>query len=252
MNIEVVSSLFQTAGLGIFVFYLIRGLKAEINSLKQTIDTQSKTLEVMERRIVETEKIGDIYKNLISDLPQDIDNFKTIISKTKDETILELKNQHEATKKKLEEAKKIIENSEHGPDIIKLHLRVLKNLLSEPEFENLPFKREYELSKICEFGGRTLEKCVPLLIESKTLEDFLQRIGFDVIVKDDEGGNIMKSVFFSNVRDRKTPRGEPLRYATAAHSISGGWHLIANDEFYLNKIKLDELKDEFSAVKTVA
>ncbi len=252
MNIEVVSSLVQTAGLGIFVFYLIRGLKSEINSLRQTIDTQSKTLEVMDKRIVETEKIGDIYKNLISDLPQDIDNFKTIISKTKDETILELKNQHEATKKKLEEAKKIIESSEQGPNIIKLHLKVLKNLLSEPKFENLPFKREYELSKICEFGGRTLEKCVPLLIESKTLEEFLQRIGFDVIVTDDESGTIMKSVFSSNVRERKTPRGEPLMYATAAHSISGGWHLIANDEFYLNKIKLDELKDEFSAVKTLA
>ena len=252
MNIELVSSLAQTFGLGIFVFYLIRGLNSEIKSLKQTIDTQSKTLEVMDKRIEETEKIGDIYKNLISDLPQDIDNFKTIISKTKDETILELKNQHEATKKKLEEAKKIIERSEQGPDIINLHLKVLKNLLSEPKFKNLPFKREYELSKICEFGDRTLERCVPLLVESKTLEEFLQRIGFDIIEIEDEDRNIMKSVFSSDATSRKTPKGEPIKYAVVSYSISGGWHLIANDEFYINKIKLDELKDEFSAVKTVA
>ena len=86
-------SFFQTLGLGVFVYYLLRGLKDRVSSLESVINTQKQTLDVMERRVNETEKIGNIYRDLMASLPEDIDNFRTIISKTKDETIVELKNQ---------------------------------------------------------------------------------------------------------------------------------------------------------------
>lgn len=247
MNLILVSSIIETLGLGIFLFYLFRGLKQKISALEGTVTIQSKTLEVMEKRIHETEKVGDIYRNLMSDLPQDLDNYKTILSKTKDETILELKNQQEITKKKLEEAQRHIEKSQHSPDTIKQHLKVLKNLLSEPILIETQFpKREYDLAQICQYGDHSVEQCVPVILTTNTLEEFLSRIGFYVVITQDK--EIMKSVFGS--KSRVTPKGMPLKYATGSHSITGGWHVIANDEFYMNEIRLSELKDEFSSIKT--
>ena len=248
MNQSDLLSIFESLGLGIFVFYLIRGLKQKIAALEGTVTIQNKTLEVMEKRIHETEKVGDIYRNLMSNLPQDLDNYKTILSKTKDETILELKNQQEATHKKLEEAQRLIGNSKQTPEVIGQHLKVLKNMLSKPEISGTPHKKEYDIAKICEYGNRTLEQCVPLIVRSRTLEEFLKEAGFDLYVSEDM--SLMNKVFRSE--PHLTPKGLPIQNATSTQSSSGGWHLIANDEFYVNQIRLDELKDEFSAIKTIA
>ena len=249
MDSSYISSIIETFGLGIFFYFLIRGLKQKITALENTVTIQNKTFDVMEKRIHETEKVGDIYRNLMSDLPQDLDNFKTILSKTKDETIVELKNQHEITQKKLKEAQMHIENSKHNPEVIKQHLKVLKNILSKPGADHTNIKREYDMAKICESGSRTLEQCVPLIIASKTLEEFLDKAGFDVEITNDM--TVMKKVFVSS-ESRTTPKGFPIQYATGSQSVTGGWHLIANDEFYINQMRLSELKDEFSAIKTIA
>jgi uncharacterized coiled-coil protein SlyX len=240
------ASILETTGLAVFIYYLIRGLRAKISALEATIAVQHKTLDVMERRVQETEKVGSIYRNLIADLPADIDNFKTVISKTKDETILELKNQNDIAQRKLRDAQQQIENSRNSPEVIKLHMQVLKRLLSGGKLKDGRRQRDFDLTPICEYNGRSLENCVPAIIDAATLEEFLKKIGFSVHRSDDSG--IVKRTFDG----KTTPSGAPLESAVASQSYTGGWHLLANNEFYANDIRLSELKDEFSTVKTLA
>ncbi|MBU1207682.1 MAG: hypothetical protein KKH04_12240 [Proteobacteria bacterium] len=107
MNAEqtttIITAIFQGGGILLFLYYYIRSLKNRITSLRDTIQAQEKTLSVMEKRITETEKVGNIYKNLIADLPKDLENYKAVISQTKDNVILELKNMN---KEKDEEIKR--------------------------------------------------------------------------------------------------------------------------------------------------
>lgn len=241
---NMIASVFETFGLGFFFYFLMRGLKQKISALESTISVQGKTLDVMEKRVQETQKVGDIYKNLLSDLPKDIDNFKTVLSKTKDETIVELRNQNEIAKRKMEEAQKQIEGSKNSPDIILLHLKVLRKLLSKPTSDPF-YPPHYALFNVCEFGGRKLEHCVSLILDSKTLEDFLARAGYSVVVTNDI--ETLRAMFGM----KTTPRGVPLVSACISDSETG-WYMITNDEFYITPEKLSALKDEFSTVKTIA
>lgn len=243
---NIISGIIETLGLGIFFYYLICGLRTKIKSLEETINVQNKTLEVMEKRIIETEKIGDIYRNLISDLPTDIDNYKTIVSKTKDETIIELKNQNELAKKKLADAEKLIQESGNTKEVINIHLKVLKNLLSERK-DKKRIKKEYLLTSVCEFGGRSLENSVSLIVKSKTFEEFLNEMGFIASITEEK--NIIDEIFRSGGGLFK---GKPIYGATATESFGGGWHALVNEYIFINNQRLSEFKDEFSSVKTYA
>jgi hypothetical protein len=89
------ATLLQSSGLALFLFFIFRSLKREITSLCRIIDEQSKTLDVMERRIIETEKIGSIYRHLIQELPEDLERYKTLIAKLKNEMISELERAYQ-------------------------------------------------------------------------------------------------------------------------------------------------------------
>ena len=119
----------------------------------------------------------------------------------------------------------------------------MKNILSKPKESR--FRHEYDLARICAYGGRTLEKSIPIIIESPTLNVCLKKLGFEIIVTD--GQSMSNEVFKKQV----TPKGHPLNTAIGSQSIGGSWYLIANDEFYLNSIRLKELEDEFNAIKTI-
>lgn len=244
MEIAIVSIL-EATGLGVFIYYLFRGLSAKINSLEGVVTAQKQIIEVMDKRIEETEKVGGIYKNLLSDLPAEIDNYKTIISKTKDDVILELKEQKKDTEHKLKEAKEIIQSSGDPQEEIKLHLSVLKVLLSKPETEN--HKNEYYLKAISEFGDRSLESSVSEIVKARTLDEFFHRLNIKVTITNDD--SIMKIVFSKN---RKLPNGDPINSAMASHSFERDWHVFANNQAWINEARFSELKDEFSTIKTVA
>jgi hypothetical protein len=105
MNAEqittIITNILTSGGVITFMWLLIRGLQKQIFSLNKTIEAQNKTLEVMEKRILETEKVGDIYKNLISELPDYIEKYKSIIRVTKDEMISELEKANQLKDEKL-------------------------------------------------------------------------------------------------------------------------------------------------------
>jgi len=109
--VTIIVAVIQSGAIGVFVFLLIQGLKTKIKSLNDTIETQKKTLETMDKRISETEKVGEIYQNLVTDLPNAIDNYKKIIEKTMGETIKILEKEkneksQETIKQKIQELEK--------------------------------------------------------------------------------------------------------------------------------------------------
>lgn len=236
-------SFFQTLGLGVFVYYLLRGLKDRVSSLESLINTQKQTLDVMERRVNETEKIGNIYRDLMASLPEDIDNFRTIISKTKDETIVELKNQNDNIKTKLKDAQHQIEHSGNPSNLIKSHLSVLKNLLDSGQKNNSHNKKS-DLFAICEFNGRKIENCVPHIVSCHTFEKFISSIGLQLIIQ--ENDDITKTA----ISDRHLPDGTPIEAFQAGWGVAAGWYCLVNSSLYLDNERLSYYKDEFSSVKT--
>jgi tetratricopeptide (TPR) repeat protein len=80
----------NAGGLAVFLFLLIRGLRTQIFSLKETLDIQKGTLDIMERRIAETEKVGVIYKRFFRNLPEELE----VVLGLKEETISELQREN--------------------------------------------------------------------------------------------------------------------------------------------------------------
>jgi DNA repair exonuclease SbcCD ATPase subunit len=108
--VTIVSSLGELGGFGVFLWYVYRGLKAEISNLNRTIEAQERTLEAqretleaMDMRVRETEKFRDLYRQFLNDLPEDIDKYRSIISRLKDEVIEELEEAIARKDEKLKE-----------------------------------------------------------------------------------------------------------------------------------------------------
>jgi DNA repair ATPase RecN len=119
--VALLSSLGEFSGLALFLWYVYKGLKGEIQSLRTIIDIQKQTLDAMERRIGETEKIKDLYRGLIQDWPEDFSKQLDIIKSLRDEVIHDLK---EANERKDEKLKELTQDRLEG-------LNELENLLKE-------------------------------------------------------------------------------------------------------------------------
>lgn len=240
-----VASIIETTGLGVFIWYSLQGLKAKLTSLEGVISAQKQTIEVMDKRIEETEKIGGIYRNLLSNLPADIDNYKTFISKTRDDVIVELKNQNDDTAKKLSDAQRQIQNSGTSEEQINRYLRALKNLLSKGKSKS-GIQKELGLKAIVEFKDENVENAIPIILSSPTVEDFLQKFGYRVEIS--EIPDVFKTLF----NEKIMPDGSEILTAFGTQSVSDGWLAMANDRIWMNAERLGVLKDEFSFVKTIA
>lgn len=113
---NLIHTVFETAGILTFVWLLVRGLRGEIAILRNTINVQSEAMKVIQGGLVNFATIGDVYGKFLSNLPQEIEQYKNLISKLKDEKIAELERANQAKDeqlKSLAEAKlKEIEISE--------------------------------------------------------------------------------------------------------------------------------------------
>lgn len=112
-TIDLIIKFIEAGGFAFIVWLIIRGLKIEIKNLRtviegqgQTIKTQTGTLEAMEKRVEESEKFKELYKKFLSDLPEDIDNYKRILAGLKDEAIKELEIANKKKDEKLAELSK--------------------------------------------------------------------------------------------------------------------------------------------------
>jgi uncharacterized coiled-coil protein SlyX len=176
---ELLTSWLQTSGLGLFIWFLINGLKNKITSLQDVIDAHSKTMEAMGKRIEQLEGIGSIYKNFFSDMPTVMDNYKTILTKDKEVTIVELQQRNFEDAKKLKEAEGRIASISQTATEREMTLKQLNRLLNRPTKEH-GLGDKLIIREISEFNGRLIDAAVPAIMSSKTLDEFLRIIGFEL------------------------------------------------------------------------
>jgi hypothetical protein len=100
--IIVATGVIQSGALGTFFWFVIRGMRSEIKGLQNTIKAQKDTLDVMERRTQETEKLGNVYRKFLEEIPEDIQHYKEFIRVTKDSTIADLQVIVESKQRALE------------------------------------------------------------------------------------------------------------------------------------------------------
>jgi hypothetical protein len=87
----------------IFLFFVIRSLKREIQTLNNAIESQNDALELIEKQIAENEKVGNIYKSLIDELPVAVEKYNDVIRKTKETVIEELEKANQSKDEKLKQ-----------------------------------------------------------------------------------------------------------------------------------------------------
>ncbi len=168
----VITGILEGGGIIFFLYYYIKGLKNRISNLETTIQAQEKTLLVMEKRISETEKVGDIYKNLISDLPKDLENYRAIVSQTKDNVIVELKNMNEEKDqeiRRLKDAEKQLEKLTRA-EIEKKHS--IKTLIFRLQ------KSSEEFSKFIDAVEDNQEIAATHLVRAQSLSEFINAVGY--------------------------------------------------------------------------
>lgn len=189
----VVTGIIQSGGLIVFLYFYIRSLKVKISSLQDTINVQKETLSTMEKRISETEKIGDIYRKLMEDLPKDLDNYKAIISKTKDETIIELQKTTEKQEGEIcrlrAEVENKIKNLNIREDEIQRSLLIMNRMYREESSDFNQFFQKLELP---------YEKMIPLIISSSSFEEFLAKAGFAIEVDDNTRNRVTDMITVKN------------------------------------------------------
>jgi chromosome segregation ATPase len=110
----IITNVLSSGGVAVFLWMVIKGLKAkigglqgEITILNETIKVQKQTLEAMETRVVETEKVGNIYKQLTEELPIEIEKYKALLTKLKDDQITALEKANQQKDDRLKETAEI-------------------------------------------------------------------------------------------------------------------------------------------------
>ena len=91
MTAEQITTILSSLGVLGFLWMWVRALKMQISEMRKTIEVQRKTLEAMKTQVSETEKVGSIYRQFIDELPSEIEKYKTLLTKLRDDQISELK-----------------------------------------------------------------------------------------------------------------------------------------------------------------
>jgi uncharacterized coiled-coil protein SlyX len=176
--VTIVTGILQAGGVGVFVYYLIRGLRSRISGLEGTVQAQNETLRVMERRVAETEKVGQIYKDLLSNLPKDLENYKAVISKTRDDMILELQNANKQKDEQLKQIGEIDRSLAEQPQ--KGAAKRLESMRFLLDTKNEPFRKFVE--QLC----GDIDVAVDALVRSPDFAELLAREGKALVIEDNK------------------------------------------------------------------
>lgn len=226
-TITIISGVLETGVLTFVVYMIIKGLKERIIGLENVVETQKKTIETMDKRIFETEQISDLYKKMIEDFPKVIDDYRAVITKTKDETIYELK--------------KIVEEKDIAIDDFKQRASII-----EPEKNNevqkigqiFIDKSNKLLLDFVQKCHETNDKLYSTLINSKTLEDFITKSGYELIKIPDEKTAEYVFVDFKTYNPR-----------TQFSSIRNQFYMITfGNKIYINNQTFNEFDKQYSEI----
>ncbi len=93
--VTIITSILETGGIVVFVWFLVKGIYAKLNSLEKVVITQKEAINALQARSSDAEKVANLYKDLVSDLPELLKKQKQLTNDIKDDII------HEQEKKLL-------------------------------------------------------------------------------------------------------------------------------------------------------
>jgi hypothetical protein len=241
----VLISLLEASGLALFIWYLFQSLKAQVKGLNELLSTQKKTIDLMSQRIAETEKIGGMYRQLLEDLPGDLERYKKITSTTKDGVIVELQNQYAESQRQLEQARMAIQGSGLGAEKLEKQLNLLKRLLTTHDRQG-GRNEGLHLKRILEFKLGAVEKAVAPIENSTSLPELLNAIGLKMQIGADD--SVLDNVF----RTGALPDGTHLGagFATSQKGIHGdAWMVVGEKSAWFNDTMFHAVSDELHFVQ---
>ena len=214
----------QSGAAGLIVWALLRSLKIRIDSLQKTISVQSDTIAAMERRVGEAEKIGDLYKNLVRDLPMLLES----LSKGKDQIIRDLQSSIEHKEKS---------GAPTGPTAQKKEdrsiLLTMRFMLSGDHGE---------LTRISLGLAGNIDSAVVLLSRAKGFDDFVRSIGGRVQLEDDQNK-------FKELTQIQHQPGKHASIRGTSFSMGGYYGIFGDRTVMMNSSKYQDLKALFEKLR---
>jgi hypothetical protein len=234
----------QTSGLALFMWLLVNGLQKKISSLEGVIDAQSKTMEVMDKRVKQSEGIGSLYKQFFDEMPAVMESYKTVLSKDKEASIIELQRRNLEDVQKADDALRYIRDISQAALQQEQYLMQLNKLIHRPPNELGHMDKLY-IRQISEFNGRMIDAAVPILLSSTTLEEFLDGLGIEL------RSDLTEKDFNRIIMSQVLPDGSPLQPALICN-LSGGTNLIVTDRLvWTCSSGLDLLNAEYSYARDI-
>jgi hypothetical protein len=227
-TIQIITGVLETGVIGFVVYLIIKGLKTEVKSLQNQINIQHETIRTMDKRIEETEKIGDLYKKMISDFPQALEDYQTVIIKTKDRTIYELQSKVDEQENLIAELKTVSEQAD-----IKVSKRtaiVGKLLLEKDNRDLLKFINSLDSNK---------EKIYRAIFKHEKFDDFIGELIKEIKEIDESDANkIMNTESFKKFKARFMMR-----------SLEGSYMVTFDNKLYITKFPLKSYRERYEALK---
>ena len=234
----------QTSGLAFFMWLLVNGLQKKISSLEGVIDAQSKTMEVMDKRVKQSEDIGSVYKKLFDDIPAVMDNYQAVLSKNNEASVIELQRRSLEDAQKLEDAERRIGEISQSSLHREQSLKQLNKLIDRPPTK-LGFMDKLYIRLISEFNGRLIDAAVPILLSSSTLEEFLNGLGFQL------KSDLTWEEFVGIHMSKALPDGFPSQHALICN-LSDGTNLVITDRLvWTSSSGLELLNAEYSYARNI-
>ncbi|HOB27547.1 MAG TPA: hypothetical protein PKJ07_05355 [Bacteroidales bacterium] len=227
--IQIITGVLETGIISFIVYMIIRGLKTEIKTLHSVVINQNKTIKTMDKRIQETEKIGNLYKQLVSDFPQALEDYQTVITKTKNTTILELKSKIKEQELTIDDLTKRAQSSD--PKVVQKAAGISKLFLNKENKDLLEFLQKIEEKP---------EIIVDAMISSNDFDDLMK------ILK-------RKIETLSQVDTREMFDAEYIKkynIKTASFGSNGIFYMISFDNIiYITEDCLMKFKEKYNLLK---
>lgn len=197
----------------------------------------------MGQRIEQLEGIGSIYKSFFSDMPAVMDNYKTILTKDKEVTIVELQQRSLEDAKKLTEAEERIASISQTSTEREKTLKQLNRLIDRPS-NRLGLRDKLIIREISEFNDRLIDAAVPAIISSSTLDEFLKSIGFEL------RSDLNRDQYLGFVTNELHPNG-PLRQPCLIYSLENGDIVVNDNLVWASSPGIELLNAEYDFAKNI-
>jgi hypothetical protein len=215
--VTIIVGVAQSGAAGLIVWALLRSLKIRIDGLQKTISVQNETIIAMEKRVGEAEKIGDLYKGLVRDLPTLLES----LSKGKDQIIRDLQSSLEHKEKASASMPSGAQKKEDRAILL-----TMRFMLSGDHGE---------LTKIAHGVAGNIDSAAVLLSRAKDFDDFVRSAGGKIQFEDDKDRFKERTQF-------QDSSGKPTGVRSTSASVGGFYAIFGDRTVLMSTSKYQDLR----------